>query len=189
MVSASGDPTRPRDGAVIFRVQQAAGWLASPEGKAWTQWVRYVQTSPIELTGQLEPSEPIIVPKISDALMETYLWLSGYEDETQGPCASRCIIDAAAKFACAASRNDRRTISGRMLKIDSQPAYTARTPPGREPWEPRSRVSVIPSRHHQHRLRGRPHLVRSVFLAGVGSGGEHTSSYLGIQTRWVYVWE
>lgn len=45
-------------------------------------------SSPIELTCQLEPSEPIVVPKISDALMETYLWLSGYEDETQGPCVS-----------------------------------------------------------------------------------------------------
>lgn len=62
------------------------------------------------------------MPKISDALMETYLWLSGYEGETQGPCASRCIIDAAAKFAGAASRNDRRPISGHQLKIDSPPA-------------------------------------------------------------------
>lgn len=105
----------------------------------------YAQPSPIELTGQLEPSEPIAVPKISDALMEKYLWLSGYEDETQGPCASRCIIDAAAKFAGAASRNDRQTISGHELNIDSLPANTARTHPGREPWAPRSRGPVLSS--------------------------------------------
>lgn len=32
-----------------------------------------------------------------------------------------------------------------------------------------------------------PRLSRSVLFAGVGSGGGHTSSYLGIQTCWVYV--
>jgi hypothetical protein len=116
---------------------------------------------PIELTGQLEPGEPIVVPKISDALMETYLWLSGYEDETQGPCASRCIIDAAAKFACAASRNDRRTISGHKLNIDSLPACTARTLPGREPWAPRPRgcLSSPPVITDRHWLRCRRHIL------------------------------
>lgn len=134
----------------------------------------YAQPSPIELTGQLEPSEPIAVPKISDALMETYLWLSGYEDETQGPCASRCIIDAAAKFAGAASRNDRRTISGHELNIDSLPAYTARTLPGREPWAPRSRGPVLSSSTPLIADIGcvaAPCLVRSVLFARVGNGG------------------
>lgn len=134
------------------------------------------------------------MPKISDALMETYLWLSGYEDETQGPCASRCIIDAAAKFAGAASRNDRRPISGHKLKIDSPPASPL-TQPGHIRDGSRGNhgqgtcLPVIPPVIANTGCAADPIFVRSVVLAGVGRGGEHTSSYLGIQTCWVYVWE
>lgn len=135
------------------------------------------------------------MPKISDALMETYLWLSGYEDETQGPCASRCIIDAAAKFARAVSRNDRRPISGHQLKIDSPPASPL-TQPGHISGTGAVGTTVnkgtylsSPPVITNTGCAADPIFVRSVVLAGVGRGGEHTSSYLGIQTCWVYVWE
>lgn len=75
---------------------------------------------------------------------------------------ARCIIDAAAKFAGSASRNDRRAISGHELKIDSLPASPL-TQPGHIRSGSRGngttvkggRLSVNPSRHHGPWLRGR----------------------------------
>lgn len=74
---------------------------------------------------------------------------------------ARCIIDAAAKFAGSASRNDRRAISGQQLKIDSLPASPL-TQPGHIRSGSRGNgttvkggLSVNPSRHHRHWLRGR----------------------------------
>lgn len=89
----------------------------------------------------------------------------------------------------------------REMIVDPSPATSSKStarPPARLHSQDTSGTGAVgttvkgachPSRHRQHRLRGRPHLVRSVVLAGVGRGGEHTSSYLGIQTCWVYVRE
>lgn len=53
LASAPEDPTCQHDpdlSAVIFRVQRAAGWLASPDSKAWTGWVRAVVTDRVDLS-------------------------------------------------------------------------------------------------------------------------------------------
>lgn len=47
----------PDMAAVIFRVQRAAGWLASPDSKAWTVWVRVVVTDRVDLSTRAQRAD------------------------------------------------------------------------------------------------------------------------------------